>query len=450
METVAKKKIPRVKGPVFLMNLAQMARDPLEFIHTNRLEYGDIFSLNLPIGDLVIVTSPEYAQHVLQEKHRNYRKSMAYDILKIFLGEGLLTSEGDFWRKQRRLAQPAFHRERLAEITRTMSELAAEMAEEWKELQAKGEPFDMLIQMNRITLDIVAKALFGADVRGDLDLVRNSITIANEFAINRIRYFLKRTPLWWPSPKNREFNKAADSLDNLIYGIIEERKKSKEQRNDLLEMLMEAIDEETGEGMSNQQLRDEAMTLFIAGHETSALALTWAWYELCKNPEVMQKMKAELKEVLDGRPPQFEDLPKLKYTRQVVDETLRLYPPAYIIGRRPIEEDELDGYHIGKNFNVLVAAYEIHRRPDLWEDAEKFMPERFAPEKVKSIPKYAYFPFGGGPRMCIGNNFALMEMQIVLATLAQSFDFKLLNNEQVGYDPLITLRPKNGIMMQLG
>lgn len=449
MSTTAIKKIPKVKGPFFLMNLAQMGRDPLEFISSNRKKYGDIFSLNLPVGDIVVLTSPEYAQHVLQEKNRKYQKSFAYDILKLFLGQGLLTSEGDFWRKQRRLAQPAFHRERLSEITKTMSELATEMADEWEQKKASGEPFDILIQMNRITLDIVARALFGADVTSDLDLVRNSVTVANEFAIRRIRYFTARTPLWWPSARNKEFSKVAKSLDDLIYGIIEERRKSDVQRHDLLEMLMEAVDEETGERMSDKQLRDEAMTLFIAGHETSALALSWAWYELSRRPEIMQKLKAELKEVLNGRPPQFDDLPKLKYTRQIVDETLRLYPPAYIIGRRPIEGDEIDGYPVAKDVNVLVAVFEIHKRPDLWDKPEEFIPERFEPEKIKSMPKFSYFPFGGGPRLCIGNNFALMEMQIVLATLAQKFNFKLAEGEDVGYDPLITLRPKNGIRVQL-
>lgn len=444
-----KKKIPNVGAGLFLLSLMELGRDPLEFIRTNREKYGDIFRVSLPIGNIVVVTTPELAQHVLQEKNRNYQKSFAYDILKIFLGNGLLTSEGDFWRKQRRLAQPAFHKERLAEIVKTMSELAGEMAEEWKEIQQKGEPFDITIQMNRITLDIVSKALFGADVRSDLELVRNAITVANEFAIARIRYITKRIPLWLPTKDNREFKKAGDALDNLLYSIIDNRMANPIERHDLLAMLMEAKDEDTGEGMSHKQLRDEAMTLFIAGHETSALALSWAWYLLATHPEVMAKLKAELKEVLDGRLPGFADIPRLTYTRQIVDETLRLFPPAYIIGRRPIDKDDLGGHIINKNTNVLVAVFDIHRNPDLWDEPDKFKPERFAPENVKKIPKYAYFPFGGGPRLCIGNNFALMEMQIVLATLAQSFDFTLVSPQKPEFDPLITLRSKNSIMMQL-
>lgn len=445
----SKKKIPNAGAALFLLSLMELGRDPLDFIRTNREKHGGIFKVNLPIGNLVVITTPAYAQHVLQEKNRNYQKSFAYDILKIFLGNGLLTSEGDFWRKQRRLAQPAFHRERLAEIVQTMSDLTAEMAAEWEYIKKEGKPFDITIQMNRITLDIVSKALFGADVRSDLELVRNAITVANEFAIARIRYVTKRIPLWVPNKANKEFKKAANALDNLLYAIIDNRNANPSQRNDLLAMLMEAQDEDTGEGMSHKQLRDEAMTLFIAGHETSALALSWAWYLLAQHPEVMAKLKAELKEVLDGRVPGFQDIPKLTYTRQIVDEVLRLYPPAYIIGRRPIDKDDIDGYVIDKNTNVLVAVFDIHRNPAYWEEPDKFMPERFAPENVKKIPKYAYFPFGGGPRLCIGNNFALMEMQIVLATLAQNFDFRLASTEDVGFDPLITLRPKKGIMMQL-
>lgn len=444
-----KKKIPNAGAGLFLLSLLQMGRDPLEFIKTNREKYGDIFRISLPIGNLVVVTTPAYAQHVLQEKNRNYQKSFAYDILKIFLGNGLLTSEGDFWRKQRRLAQPAFHRERLAEIVQTMSELSGEMAEEWEQIKKEGKPFDITIQMNRITLDIVSKALFGADVRSDLELVRNAITVANEFAIARIRYLTKRIPLWIPTKENREFKKAGDALDSLLYSIIDNRMANPIERHDLLAMLMEAKDEDTGEGMSHRQLRDEAMTLFIAGHETSALALSWAWYLLATHPEVMAKLKEELKEVLNGRLPGFADIPRLTYTRQIVDETLRLFPPAYIIGRRPIDKDDLGGYIIDKNTNVLVAVYDIHRNPELWDEPDKFKPERFAPENIKKIPKYAYFPFGGGPRLCIGNNFALMEMQIVLATLAQRFDFTLLSPQKPEFDPLITLRSKTSIMMQL-
>ncbi len=444
-----KKKIPSVGPWLFFVSLLQMGRDPLDFIQTNREKYGDIFRINLPIGNLVVVTSPAYAQHVLQEKNRNYQKSFAYDILKIFLGNGLLTSEGDFWRKQRRLAQPAFHRERLAEIVQTMSELAGEMADEWKEIKKEGKPFDITIQMNRITLDIVSKALFGADVRSDLELVRNAITVANEFAIARIRYLTKRIPLWIPTKENKEFKKAAKALDDLLYSIIDNRIANPIERHDLLAMLMEAKDEDTGEGMSHKQLRDESMTLFIAGHETSALALSWAWYMLATHPEVMAKLKEELKEVLNGKLPGFADIPKLTYTRQIVDETLRMFPPAYIIGRRPIDTDELAGNVINKNTNVLVAVYDIHHNPELWDEPEKFKPERFAPENAKKIPKYAYFPFGGGPRLCIGNNFALMEMQIVLATLAQRFDFTLVSPQKPEFDPLITLRSKTSIMMQL-
>ncbi|PCJ88191.1 MAG: cytochrome P450 [Flavobacteriales bacterium] len=445
METNTKE-LPKVKGHWLFQNSMEIKENILGFVQKYRPQYGNYFRADTIAQDICFITDPDGVKHVLQENNRNYTKSFGYEILKMFLGEGLLTSEGDFWRKQRRLAQPAFHKERLAKITKEMAASAEQMSENWEKLSENGKAVNVLHQMNEITLDIVAKSLFGADVGANLEDIRNAITITNEYAMKRIVQ-LVRLPLWIPTPAIRKYNKAARKLNDIIFGIIEKRRKNQAEHPDLLSMLMAAVDEETNEGMDDQQLRDEAMTIFIAGHETTAIALFWIWYLLAKHPEVEKKLHEELSAVLGDQQPSYEHIPRLKYTRQVIDESMRLYPPAWMVGRRPIKDDVIGGYQVPKGINVLMCTFDIHRHPDYWENPEEFNPERFSEENVKKIKKYAYFPFGGGPRLCIGNNFALMEAQIIVATLAQKFKLKLASEKHPEMEPLITLRPKGEIEM---
>lgn len=427
-------------------NAYYMARTPLEFFFENYDAMGPVYWVKNPMRKIAILNDPEAIRHVLQENNRNYVKSFGYDPLKLLLGNGLLTSEGDFWRKQRRLAQPAFHKEKLAAIVDTMITCTGGMINRWEKLE--GVELNVSAEMNRIALDIVSKSLFISNVESEIDKISKWVTIAIEEGAERIRTPLK-IPIWIPTPANIRQNKAVTTLDEVITGIIEKRRAEGKEYDDLLSMLMEARDEETGEGMSNRQLRDEVMTIFIAGHETTANALTWAFYLLAKNLAVATKLQEEIDTVLQGKPVSFENLRSLTYTRQVIDETMRLFPPAWIIGRKNVEDDEIAGFHIPAGTNCLIPTLCLHRSARYWDEPLKFKPERFAADKVKDIPKFVYFPFGGGPRLCIGNNFALMEMQVVLASALQKYKLVQTEDREVGLDPLITLRPQENIYLKL-
>ena len=443
------KQLPVPEGHWFWKNTLQISKGILPFAERMAKKHGSIFMAKTLVINLVVVAEPDYVDYVLRVNNKNYVKSQGYKTLKLFLGEGLLTSEGDFWRKQRRLAQPAFHRKKLEKLVEDMSAEVEMLANEWGK-QAKNGPFVVNIsdEMSRVAMRIVGGALLGTEVEQVYQQVSHSITYLNEAGIHRITHPLTSLPIWVPIPKNIRFKKEAKALDKIIYGFINERRSNPAERHDLLQMLLDARDEETGEGMSDLQLRDEVMTLFIAGHETSVMALSWTWYLLALNPHIWEKLKTEIDAVLGRRIPVFEDLRNLPYTRQVIDESMRLYPPAWVIGRRPLSPDEVDGYPIPQKSNVLMATYLIHRRPDLWPDPETFDPDRFTPDKIKERHKYAYFPFGGGPRLCIGNNFALMEMQMVLAGLAGKFKPELAQDHPPVAEPLITLRPKSGIQIR--
>lgn len=411
-------------------------------------KYGEIISLSLPFTRIVIAAKPEYARYVLVDNNKNYRKSLAYDMIKLLLGNGLLTSEGDFWRKQRRLAQPAFHKQKLADLTAMMVRKAQDEVERIKPKAESGEYFDVAPDMTNLTLDIISEAIFSNGVDDKAELVSQQITLLNQMATEKLNAPI-RLPASIPTPTNMKERKSIKILDDIIYGIIEERRKSGVSKSDLLSMLLDARDEDTGEGMDQKQLRDEIMTIFIAGNETTANAMAWILYLLSQNPEAEEKMIKEIDEKLDaGTELNFQNVLGFQYVRQVIDEAMRLYPPAWVVGRRNYEDDEIGGYRIIKNTNVLVPIMYFHRSEKYWDEPLKFKPERFAPELRNNIDRYVYFPFGGGPRLCIGNNFAIMEMQIILIHMYRHYKFRLKPGFTVEPEPLITLRPKYGMMMQ--
>lgn len=411
-------------------------------------KYGEIISLSLPFTRIVIAAKPEYARYVLLDNNKNYRKSLAYDMIKLLLGNGLLTSEGDFWRKQRRLAQPAFHKQKLADLTAMMVRKAQGEVERIKPKAESGEYFDVAPDMTNLTLDIISEAIFSNGVEDKAELVSQQITLLNQMATEKLNAPI-RLPASIPTPTNLKERKSIKILDDIIYGIIEERRKSGVSKSDLLSMLLDARDEDTGEGMDRKQLRDEIMTIFIAGNETTANAMAWILYLLSQNPEAEEKLIKEIDEKLDaGTELNFQNVLGFQYVRQVIDEAMRLYPPAWVVGRRNYEDDEIGGYRIIKNTNVLVPIMYFHRSEKYWDEPLKFKPERFAPELRNNIDRYVYFPFGGGPRLCIGNNFAIMEMQIILIHLYRNYKFRLKPGFTVEPEPLITLRPKYGMMMQ--
>lgn len=423
------------------------AQDSIGFMQEHCPKYNGIFRVTSRFEKLIIVYHPEYIRHVLQDNNRNYVKSFGYEVLKMLLGNGLLTSEGEFWKKQRRLIQPSFSRERLAALHTIMTDCVNEAIEDLERKAGKGV-VNLQKDMMALALNIVARSLFSSDVKELISQVGDNLDVANESAIDRIRDPF-RLPPWVPTLKNIREKRAIQALDKVIMKIIDERRRANVDRQDLMGMLMAVQDEETGERMSDRQLRDEAMTLFLAGHETTALALSWLWYCMHKNPDVEKKVLAEAKKVLNGRTPEHADFARLDYTRQVIEESLRLYPPAWMVGRKALEDDEIGGFHIPKGYNLLMPTIIVHRDPHYWDEPEKFKPERFEKDKSKDRDRFAYFPFGGGQRLCVGNNFAMMEMLLSVSMMIQKFHFRLADGFEPGLDPLITLRPKGGMMMEI-
>lgn len=446
---IRNRRLPKVTGHWLYGNLLDIRKDFLGFVHQSRLSHGDLFMLNTWGPRVAIMTDPDAARHMLQTDHRRYIKSRGYEVLGRLMGQGLLTSEGDFWLRQRRLAQPAFHREKLAAITTDMSQICIRYIDRWERYYQAETEFDVALEMNRLALEIVTQALFSTSIGDNLDRIHQPVSLLNDFGIkamtNPILLFAR-----WLMPKTyREFTDALAEVDAVIYEIIEGRMGKPSDHYDLLSMLLTAEDAETGEKMNKTQVRDEVVTMFMAGHETSANALAWTWYLLAKHPEVATRLREEWDEVLEGRPATFEDLPQLVYTRQVIQESLRLYPPAWMVGRRSRKEVEIGGYRVPANTNILLSVYEIHRHPDWWEEPEAFRPERFEAGAESKMHKFQYFPFGGGPRMCIGYHFAMMEMQIVLASLGQKFELSLVQALEPEPEALVTLRPKGGIRMKI-
>lgn len=421
---------------------------PVEQLTEFIAKYGNIFSLSVPINKIVVISNPEYARYVLLDNNKNYRKSLAYEFLKMLLGNGLLTSEGEFWKQQRRLIQPAFHKKKLEDLTAMMVVRSEQTAQKFEKYIASGEYFDMLPEMTALTLDVISKAIFSSGVDEKAEMVSTQITRLNEYTIEKLNQPLRLPPAF-PTPFNIRERKALKLLNEVIEEIISTRRKEGVSKDDLLSMLIDARDEETGKAMDNQQVRDEVMTIFLAGNETSSNALTWTIYALSQNPEVEKKMIEEIDRKLDaGTPVNFQTVNEFTYVKQVLEESMRLYPPAWMVGRRPLEDDEIGGYRITKGTNVLVPIIYLHRSERFWKDPMKFDPDRFAPEKRNSIDRYVYFPFGGGPRLCIGNNFAMLEMQIILITLYRKMRFEIEPGFKVELDPLVTLRPKNGLRVK--
>lgn len=435
---------PAWKG---ISNLKALRKDALSFLLQMSEQYGGVCRFYVGYIPITFVSDPDAVRHVVQENHRNYNKqTRGFAVLRELLGNGLLTSEGSFWLRQRRLAQPAFHRQRLSAFAGMISDAAKSLSDDWSRRTAT--PFDLTEDMMKLTLVIVSRALFGTDLGAQAGVVDEAFSAALEYAKDRLTQIVM-LPRWIPTPGNLKANAALGQLNGVVYGVIEKRRSERQEgRHDLLAMLMEAKDEDTGEQMSNGQLRDEVMTLMLAGHETSANALSWTFALLSKNPDARTKLEAEV-DALGGKTPGVEDLMKLPYTKAVLDEAMRLYPPAWSFSRSPESDDLLNGFKVHKGSIVLMSSYVTHHNPTLYPDPFAFEPERFLHEKEKTQPRFAYYPFGGGPRLCIGNNFALMEMALVLAILTQRFRVELEPDQQLVPDAMITLRPKGGLRVRV-
>lgn len=441
--------IPTPKEKHWLFgNAILMKNEPVKVLRKFIAENGGMLRLTLPFRRVVVITKPDSLRSILLENNKLYRKSMAYDMLKLLLGNGLLTSEGDFWKKQRRLIQPAFGKKKLEELTLVMVAETEKSVARLQNAAEKNDIVDILAEMNALTLDIISKSMFSSGVEDKAQIVGEEITRLNNYAVDKINSPFP-IPHWIPTPLNRKERKSLDTLDKVIFEIINTRRKSKEQKDDLLSMLLDVQDEDTGERMSDQQLRDEVMTIFIAGNETSSNALTWTLYLLSQNPDIEKRFVQEIKERFTDKPITTQNIMEFHYSRMILEESMRLYPPAWIVGRRPLEDVEIEGYQIPKDTNILMPVFYLHKSPLYWQEPDKFDPERFAPETRNNIDRFVYLPFGGGPRMCIGNHFAMLEMQIVITMLYSRFTFEMQKDFAVELDPLITLRPKNGLMMKV-
>jgi len=432
--------------------LNALRRDPLGCFTWLTRRYGDVVRLRFFIWDAFVVWRPDHVKHVLQDRHTIYVKGKPdYRVLKRILGEGLVTSDGDFWLRQRRLMQPAFHRDRIAQLGSLIVERTLALLEGWKEAGRVGKPVEVSLEMRRLSLDIVTRALFGVDVHDHARDVGRAFSVLSEALVDHLYspwFFLFLLPSL-PTPSNLRARRALRTLDRIIRSIVVRRRpQTAASDEDLLSLMLHARDEEGGgEGMDDRQIRDQVMTLLLAGHETTAMALSWAWYLLDRHPRIAERLRAEISAALGDRDPTIDDLPHLGYVRRVFEETMRLYPPAWIMTRTARETDEIGGYRVPRGTIVTLSPYLTHRAPELWPEPERFDPDRFTADQSEQRPRFAYFPFAGGPRQCIGSEFAMTEATLALATIARRYRLELAAGRKVVARPLITLRPRGGLPM---
>jgi cytochrome P450 len=429
-------------GPITL--LRRLREDQLSIL------VPELFGRNLIYNRLLflhsfLINKPEYIEHVLLTNHKNYTKSrFLRRMLGPLLGEGLLISEGEFWRRQRRIAAPAFHNKRIAEFVTVMASCTEAMLARWRSVTG---PFDVAAEMMALTLNIIARTMFSTDVSGDVETVRRLMNIVMTLRPSMLDLF--GLPEWLPRGQPPAYRRAIAEFDALVDRFLAERRADKIDRGDLLSILLAARDPDTGEGMSDKQLRDEILTIFLAGHETTANALSWTWYLLAQHPETEARLHRELDQVLGGRLPNFGDLAALKWTRMVVEEAMRLYPAAHAIARTAIGEDRIGGVRVPAGAIISISIYVTHRNPNLWPEPERFDPERFAPAAVAQRHRFAYLPFGGGPRICIGNSFAIAEAQVIIAAIAQRYRLRLAAGHEVRPIAQVTLRARDGVWVTL-
>jgi cytochrome P450 len=448
MTTLQHKIVPGPHSLNPLKDTLAFRHAPLQFLAELQKHYGYIAQFHLVIWPTVFISHPDYIKYVLQDNHRNYDKDvLMFRILRPVVGNGLVTViGGDDWLRQRKLVQPAFHRQYIATLGTLMTDATSAMLHQWGTYVRERQVFDVDKAMSNLTLQIVSKSLFNVSVSAETNNFGQAFLQASAFLAD---YFhMPFPPLFICTTRNRRFWSALQTMDTIVYEVIRKRRQQQEDVGDMLSILLNAVDE-NGQRMDDKQLHDEVMTLLLAGHETSANILAWTWYLLAQHPEAQERLHAELDHILAGRIPTVEDLPQLDYTRMVLEEAMRLYPPAWMLMRRAIQDDEIDGYHIPANSYILWSTYFSHRHPDFWEKPEQFYPEHFSAECSANRPRHAYMPFSSGPRICVGNTFAMIEMQLILATIALQYRVSQASGHRVELEPLLTLRPKNGVLISI-
>lgn len=431
---------PGPKGHFLLGVLPEIRRDELDYLAQLTREFGDIVYLRVVNHPCYILSHPRDIESVLLTNHGNFKKSIFLRSSEALFGNGLLTSDGDFWLRQRRLLQPAFHQERIAAYSRSMVEHTEQMLSTWRH----GEVRDVHQDMMRLTMEIVSEVLFGDSQAADVEAAGQALRVFFEQFDERFGF--DAIPEWLPTPGNLRYRRAMRRLNRILEKTIRSRQSNGSDSSDLLSMLMRLQDED-GTRMTEKQLHDELMTLFFTGHETTGLALGWTLYLLAQHPEAGQRIFQEVEQVLNGRPPAFQDIPKLRFVDFVVKESLRLYPPAYGVVRQAREDCQIGGYTVTAGATVAMFQWSVHRDPRYFERPEEFLPDRWANDFEKKLPRCAYFPFGVGPRVCIGNTFALTELALILAMIARRFEFELAPGHPVLLSPSLTLRPRKGIKL---
>ncbi len=439
---------PGPQGYPIVGALPKVLKDPLPFLSQAAREYGDVVCLGgFGSQKFYLVTHPDDIERVWKTHHRNYVRGSNFQLLKPLGGNGLFLSEGDAWRAQRKLLQPAFHVTRLMGMVDTINAAIAGKLERWRRSIAPGEPFDLEHEMMDLLIEISVKTLFGTDVAGDAATVHRTITTAFSILHRRVLSALP-FPWWVPFPSHVRFLRAVAGLEEVVYRLIAERRRSGDEGSDVLSTLL-SVRDEAGEPMPDRQIRDEVVTMLVAGHESTGASLSWTLYLLSRYPDVARRVGAELAEVLGGRTPGFQDLPRLRYLAMVLKESLRLYPPFWMLTRTPLADDVLSGHRVPAGSILMFSAYVTQRRPDFWPNPEAFDPDRFLPERSEGRPQFAYFPFGGGPRLCIGGRLAEMQSLLVLAAVLQRYALHAVPGRRVEPAAMLSLRPKGGLWMTL-
>ncbi len=437
------KRVPRIAELPLIGSLSEHTRDRLNLYLRIAQQCGDVGSFHFGPFRVIFFNTSENVHRIFVEHANDFDKGAAiHNAFRPVVGNGIFTSEGDFHRRQRKLMAPSFQPRHIVSYADTMVYYGERIQEGWRE----AETIEVSQEMTNLTMSIIGKVLFDADVFTETDELGEAMTTVLGHTSHTLSQLFP-APLNWPTKRNKNTRHAIAVLRGRIQKLIEERRAETQERNDFLSVLLHSKDED-GSSMSDEQIIDESLTLFGAGHETTATALTWAWYLLALHPEVYKTAQEEVDNVLQGRSPMYADLAHLPYSLQVFKETMRLYPPAYAMSRAPLHDVSIDGYKVRKNRDIVfVSPYTIHRRPDYFPEPEKFDPQRFTPENEKKLPRYAYMPFGAGPRVCIGNHFAMMEGHLLLATLVQRVEFELVPNQAIVPDPLktVTIRPRNGV-----
>lgn len=440
---------PTVGGLPLIGALPKLLRGGLNFLETARQEQGDIYRLDLGFTDAIILCHPRHAQHVLLDNMKNYAKGGAmWNSVRTLLGNGLPVSEGDFWRRQRRMIQPAFHHQRLMGIADQMVTAIDESLDRWESYAQSGEPMDVAQAFTHMTMNVLVRTMFGSELKaGESETVGKELAYAIDFMLYGM--FTNSLPAWAPVPGRARYQQAIRAIDDVVFQVIERGRKEKGAGDNMLSMLLEAVDEESGAGMTDAELRDEAVSLFLAGYETTSVAMSWALHFMTQQPEVSDLLQSEVRSVLGKRRPTMMDLRQLTYARNMMQESMRLYPPAYWIPRTAVEDDAIDGYHIPAGKMVAVMSQVIQRHPEQWENPNGFDPDRFLPSRSEGRHKLAWLPFGAGQRLCVGREFALMEGPFILARMMQRYQPVAVPGKVAHMHVGLTIRTKDGVWVQL-